>query len=197
MWHSELGQPSEVARSASGNVNGAAATSLDFGPVIERTLCPSDLEHEAYLALDSGKSFDAPDPHKVKGGTVASDADVWKWAASNGIDLSFDNGTKWPASAGTRPSGLTYLIVIDMAVAASKSREDGGDWDCPPPEKAAWFGETKPATMGNSYYFGFKRNETVWFKTRGGKVGLLQFLGYAVASDSSHGVKIRYKLVKE
>ncbi len=39
-------------------------------------------------------------------------------------------------------------------------------------------------------------NEAMWFKTRKGTVGLLQFLGYADPSSKSHGVRIRYKLVE-
>ncbi|MGD0899700.1 MAG: protein kinase, partial [Thermoguttaceae bacterium] len=144
-----------------------------FGPVIERTLGP-DGKHNIFLDLETGKLHDPPDPKEVDGLNVAQ---LRAWAAKNGVDLL----AKDP------------LLGFDLAVFPMP---DNRMWDDLPPADVLKVMEQATGATPAVITAGKELPVTVWFKTRKGALGVLQFLGYTHQPSGPHGVKIRYKLLQ-
>ncbi|MGA2615986.1 MAG: protein kinase [Thermoguttaceae bacterium] len=152
-----------------------APSQATFGPVIERTLNPTDRQHDRFLDLDTGTLYDAPSPQEVNPGNVA---DVRAWAAKKGIDLLAED----------------VPVGIDLAIFP---RPDSREWDQLPAAglldvMAQATGATPAVLMP-----GKELPATFYFKTREGHVGVLQIVGFVddKKPGEPRGIKIRYKLV--
>jgi len=152
---------------------------FSFGPVIERTLNPGDRQHDRLLDLDTGKMFDIPDPEEVKpihaGGNVAEMKD---WAARRGIDLVAD-GTPLGFELAIFPQPNATWDELPVADGLKVILQSEG---------------ATPAVLAP----GKELPSTFYFKTREGRLGVLQIIGYDEKKKPGEpiGIKIRYKLLE-
>ena len=150
-----------------------APSPATFGPVIERTLGPGG-QHNICLDLETGRLHDPPDPKEAN---PLNPAELRAWAAKEGIDLLFKE----------------FLVGFDMAVFPMPNNRM---WDNLPPADVLKVMEQATGATPAVITAGKELRVTVWFKTRKGTLGVLQFLGYTDLPPSGpRGAKIRYKLV--
>jgi hypothetical protein len=119
---------------------------------------------------------DPPDPKEVNPLNLA---ELRAWAAKEGIDLLFKE----------------FLVGFDMAVFPMPNNRM---WDNLPPADVLKVMEQATGATPAVITAGKELPVTVWFKTRKGTLGVLQFLGCTDLPPSGpRGVKIRYKLVQQ
>jgi hypothetical protein len=174
----KLDRPKDVAQGASGNVNGAAATSLDFGPVIERTLLVGD-KNRCFFSLDRGKYV--PSPTDFDPADKRNAAQFQRWLTANHVDIFV-----------RQRNGRTVLVRSEMTVGSLDARV----FDCPAVEQLnlGSFRQSFEQTPGLQTEFDSQDRQTDLFETRQEVNGLLQITG---TTDDPPGLKIRYKLVQD
>ncbi len=145
-----------------------------FGPVIEQALTVF-----AAIDLDASRVKTLPDFLTKKTSNNEYEAAIFAWMERAGVDFTYlgDEGF--------------YGLTMDMI---TLNRDN---WENYSPDSLAkslrGISEDLRVKFGDSRPLNNPINYTYGFKTRAGKLGLLQITGF---TDNPRGVKIRYKLVQ-
>ena len=164
---SQAPQPDAVAVTETNTV-----PSLAFGPVIERTINRAKTGTNFLLDFKTGE-LRTPPSEGAGGGP-----NIFRWAQREGLD----------AGVGVLQPDQDVLTGFDMVVLPAPAQ----CWQELMPAEAAARLATQPASsFVTMLYANGSPRETCVFRTRDGRIGILQLTGY---ESSPPGVRIRYKL---